>query len=89
MTSADATGYRYLIQVPVVAEDLPTAVRVARVIARSLSFHNLVECDATVVVTVEDPAVRHPAFCPRQLPTGRRCLLRPDHDGPCTRRLPR
>lgn len=80
---------RFLIQLPVAADDLATAVRVARVIARSLSFHNLVEYDQATVTTVDHPAVRHAAFCPRQVPNGRRCLLRPDHDGPCTRRLPR
>ncbi|MFE0591010.1 hypothetical protein [Micromonospora echinospora] len=66
------------------ADDLTTAARVARVIARSLSFHHLVECDEATVAAVD-----HPAFCPGQLPNGRRCLLRPDHDGECTRRLPR
>ncbi|MFE9186274.1 hypothetical protein ACFYMB_23450 [Micromonospora haikouensis] len=81
---------RFLIQLPVVADDLDIAARVARVIARSLSFHRLVECDeVTVVATDDDPAVSHAAFCPRHLPTGCRCLLRPDHDGPCSRRLPR
>ncbi len=80
---------RYLIQLPVAADDLATAVRVARVIARSLSFHNLVECDNANVAAEDNPAVRHPAFCPQRLDSGRRCLLRPDHDGPCTRRLPR
>ncbi|MEV0327494.1 hypothetical protein AB0H63_13755 [Micromonospora echinospora] len=82
-------GRRFLIQLPVVADDLTTAVRVARVIARSLSFHHLVECDEATVAAVDHPAVRHPAFCPGQLPNGRRCLLRPDHDGKCARRLPR
>jgi hypothetical protein len=48
--------------------DLAIAVRVARVIARSLSFHNPVGCDEAAVVTVEQPGVRHPAFCPRRLP---------------------
>ncbi|MEO3779726.1 hypothetical protein ABGB16_23375 [Micromonospora sp. B11E3] len=83
------SGHRYLVQLPVVADDLTTAVRVARVVARSLSFHNLVECDDATVATVDHPGVRHPAFCPRHLANGRRCLLRPEHDGPCTRRLPR
>ncbi|BCL14486.1 hypothetical protein [Micromonospora sagamiensis] len=80
---------RFLIQLPVTADDLATAVRVARVIARSLSFRQLVECDEATVAAVDHPAVRHPVFCPGQLPTGRRCLLRPDHDGECTRGLPR
>ncbi|MFI6230103.1 hypothetical protein ACIBCR_22670 [Micromonospora echinospora] len=82
-------GRRFLIQLPVAADDLTTAARVARVIARSLSFHHLVECDEATVAMVDHPAVRHPAFCLRQLPSGRRCLLRPAHDGKCTRRLPR
>lgn len=89
MDSIDATDHRFLIQLPVAAEDLATALRVARVIARAVSFYTVVGCDAAAVATVENPAVRHFAFCPRHLPNGRRCLLRPDHDGPCTRRLPR
>ncbi|MFG1952365.1 hypothetical protein [Micromonospora sp. NPDC048830] len=83
------SGHRYLVQLPVVADDLATAVRVARVVARSLSFHNLVECDEATVSAADHPGVRQPAFCPGRLANGRRCLLRPDHDGPCTRRLPR
>ncbi|WBB78975.1 hypothetical protein O7606_22715 [Micromonospora sp. WMMD882] len=81
--------HRYLVQLPVTAADLDVAARVARVVARSLGFHHLVECDDATVAAVEDPAVRHAAFCPRRLPNGRRCLLRPGHDGPCARRLPR
>lgn len=80
---------RFLIELPVLADDLLAAARVARVVARSLSFHHLVECDEVTVTVDDHPAVRHTAFCPRRLPNGRRCLLRPDHDGPCTRRLPR
>ncbi|WP_416902028.1 hypothetical protein [Micromonospora echinospora] len=79
---------RFLIQLPVTADDLTTAVRVARVIARSLSFHEMVECDEATVAAVDHPAVRHPAFCPQRLANGRRCLLRPRHDGECTHRLP-
>lgn len=62
-------GRRFLIQLPVAADDLTTAVRVARVIARSLSFHNLVACDEATVATVDQPVVRHPAFCPGNCPT--------------------
>ncbi|WBB78793.1 hypothetical protein O7606_21680 [Micromonospora sp. WMMD882] len=80
---------RFLIELPVLAEDLDTAARVARVVARSLSFHRLVECDEVTVTAADHPTVRQEAFCPRRLPTGRRCLLRPGHDAPCARRLPR
>ncbi|MFC4148226.1 hypothetical protein ACFO0M_18390 [Micromonospora mangrovi] len=88
MNPTPTAGHCYLIQLPVVVDDLATAVRVARVIARSLSFHSLVECGEAAVTSVDDLEVRHPAFCERHLPNGRRCLLHPDHDGQCARQLP-
>ncbi|WP_422740908.1 hypothetical protein ACN263_30635 [Micromonospora sp. WMMD729] len=33
--------------------------------------------------------VRHRVFCDRRLDGGRRCVLRADHETPCTARLPR
>ena len=89
MNRPATTGNRYLVQLPVNADDLAAAIRVARAIARSLSIHNLIEYAQITVTTADRPEDQHPVFCPRQLPDGRRCLLRPDHDGPCTRRLPR
>ena len=89
MSRPTSTGNRYLVQLPVTAGDLTAAIRIARVVARSLSFHNLIEYAETTVTSAEQVDSRHPVFCPRRLPNGRRCLLRPDHDGPCTRRLPR
>ncbi|MEU8260828.1 hypothetical protein AB0C02_09440 [Micromonospora sp. NPDC048999] len=61
------TDQRYVIQLPVAADDLATAVRV---VARSLSFHGLVECDDAHVAAENNPEVRHPAFCPRRLGLG-------------------
>ncbi|WKU08823.1 hypothetical protein [Micromonospora sp. HUAS LYJ1] len=34
----------------------------------------------------DDQNVRQLVFCDRSLSGGRRCLLRPDHDGECSRR---
>ncbi|MEV0153966.1 hypothetical protein AB0H57_09535 [Micromonospora sp. NPDC050686] len=41
----------------------------------------------TTVSAEDEQHVRHWVFCDRLLPGGRRCLLRPDHDGECSRRF--
>ncbi|HEY0700325.1 MAG TPA: hypothetical protein VGD43_21285 [Micromonospora sp.] len=78
-----------MIHLPVVAGDLPTAVRLARLVARSVSFLPSVDPGETTVSVEDDQGVRHRVFCDRRLPGGRRCVLRADHDGPCARRLRR
>jgi hypothetical protein len=43
-----------------------------------------------ITVSYEDEQpVQHRVFCDRLLAAGRRCLLRADHDGPCTRHIRR
>jgi len=84
-----AARERFVIHLPVVAGDLPGAVRLARVVARWAGV--LSQCDPgeTTVSAEDDQGVRHRVFCDRLLGGGRRCLLRAKHDGPCTRRLTR
>ena len=80
---------RFVVHLPVQAVDLLTAARLARLVARTLGFLPQVDPGDTTVSAEDDQGVRHQVFCDRPMAGGRRCLLRPDHDGPCTRRLPR
>ncbi|MFY1704263.1 hypothetical protein ACN28G_21425 [Micromonospora sp. WMMA1923] len=80
---------RFVIHLPVVAGDLPGAVRLARVVARWSTV--LAQTDpGEITVSYEDEqGVRHRVFCDARLGGGRRCALRVGHDGPCARSVPR
>lgn len=80
---------RYLVQLPISTTDLNGAIRLARVVARSISFLPQADPRATTVTEETNPDVQHRVFCDALLPTGRHCLLRADHDGPCSRRIRR
>jgi hypothetical protein len=84
-----AARERYVIHLPVLAADLGGAVRLARVVARWAGVLSSADPGETTVSAEDEQGVRHRVFCDRRLPGGRRCLLRDDHDGPCTRRPPR
>ncbi|MER7416171.1 hypothetical protein ABT346_05185 [Micromonospora peucetia] len=77
---------RFVIHLPVVTRDLLSAVRLARVVARWASVLAQTDPGETTVSAEDAQHLRHRAFCDTLLPDGRRCLLRADHDGPCTRR---
>jgi hypothetical protein len=78
---------RFVIRLPVVARDLAAALRLARVMGRSMQLLPQVDPGEITVSYEDDQGVHHRVFCDRLLAPGRRCLLRADHDGPCTRRL--
>ncbi|MEU2614111.1 hypothetical protein ABZ570_21375 [Micromonospora sp. NPDC007271] len=80
---------RYVIHLPVVAADLPAAQRLARVVGRWLLVLPQTDPRGTTVSAEDDQNVRYWVFCDALMPGGRRCLLQPDHDGPCSRRLRR
>ncbi|MFU8874335.1 hypothetical protein [Micromonospora sp. SL4-19] len=80
---------RYVIHLPVVAADLPAAQRLARVVGRWLLVLPQADPGETTVSAEDDQNVRYRVFCDLLMPGGRRCLLRADHDGPCSRRLRR
>lgn len=80
---------RYVIHLPVVASDLASAQRLARVVARWMQVLPQADPGETTVSTEDDQGVRHRVFCDLLMPGGRRCLLRADHDGDCSRRLRR
>ncbi|MFI1194247.1 hypothetical protein ACH4T9_13440 [Micromonospora sp. NPDC020750] len=77
---------RFVIHLPVVANDLLSAQRLARVVAHWTHVLPQTEAGGTTVSAEDDQNVRHRVFCDRILSGGRRCLLRPDHDGGCSRR---
>ncbi|WP_229400686.1 hypothetical protein [Micromonospora okii] len=81
-----AARERYVIHLPVLAADLGGAVRLARVVARWAGVLSFGDPGETTVSAEDEQGVRHRVFCDRRLPDGRRCLLRADHDGSCTRR---
>lgn len=78
---------RYVVHLPVAAADLAGAIRLARVVAWSVRFLSYADPRATTVSAEANPDVRHRTFCDAALPNGRRCLLRAEHDGPCTRHI--
>ncbi|KWV30067.1 MULTISPECIES: hypothetical protein [Micromonospora] len=77
---------RFVVHLPVVAVDLPGAVRLARVLARWAGVLAQADPGETTVSAEDEQGVHHRVFCDLRLDTGRRCLLRADHDGPCSRR---
>lgn len=80
---------RYVIHLPVTAADLARAKMLGRTAGRALAFLAHVEPGGVTVSTEDNQAVRHWVFCDRRLDGGRRCVLRADHETPCTPRLPR
>ncbi|WDZ86965.1 hypothetical protein [Micromonospora cathayae] len=80
---------RFVVHLPVVVADLDAAGRLARMVARSLSYLPMVDPGETTVSYEDEQGVRHRVFCDRRVSTGRRCLLAAGHDGDCARRLPR
>ncbi|GGL90608.1 MULTISPECIES: hypothetical protein [Micromonospora] len=80
---------RYVIHLPVVATDLVRARILARTAVRALAFLTQVDPGETTVSAEDEQGVRHRVFCDRRLDRGRRCVLRADHQTPCTPRLPR
>lgn len=80
---------RFVIHLPVVAADLDTAKRVARVVARWTTILPQTDPGETTVSQEDSQGVRHRVFCDLRLPNSRRCLLPADHDGACSRRLAR
>ncbi|MEU5939103.1 hypothetical protein ABZ807_07910 [Micromonospora sp. NPDC047548] len=80
---------RYVIHLPVTAADLARAKILARTAARSLAFLAHVDPGETTVSAEDNQGVRHRVFCDQRLDNGRRCVLRADHETPCTAWLPR
>lgn len=82
---------RFVVHLPVSARDLTGAIRLARVMGRSMRLVPFVETGQITVSYEDDQDVHHRVFCDRRLPgiSGRRCRLPAEHGGPCARRVPR
>ncbi|MET7817590.1 hypothetical protein [Micromonospora zamorensis] len=78
---------RYVIHLPVTAADLPAAQRLARVIGRWMSVLPTTDPGETTVSEEDQQFLRHRVFCDQLMPGGRRCVLRADHNGDCSRCL--
>jgi hypothetical protein len=78
---------RFVIRLPVIARDLAAAKRLARVMGRSMRLLPQTDPGEITVSYEDEQRVHHRVFCDRLLAARRRCLLRADHDGPCTRRI--
>ncbi|MFI9641799.1 hypothetical protein ACIG87_17320 [Micromonospora sp. NPDC051925] len=74
---------RFVVHLPVVAEDLAAARGFARVITRALGFLADIDRGGTTVSREDAQSVRHWVYCDRRLATGRRCPRPADHDGDC------
>lgn len=84
--SAPAEQTRFVAHLPFTAPDLDQAKQYARMLARTLE--DLPEVDAAEATVSEegDPSIHYRLICDRRLDDGRRCVLRADHDTPCTAR---
>ncbi len=71
---------RWVVHLPVVVSDLVSAQPLARVVAHWTHILPQTEPEGTTVSPEDDQNVRHWVFCDRR-------LLRPDHDGDCSRRF--
>jgi hypothetical protein len=74
---------RFVVHLPVLANDLDGARRFARAICRALGFLADVDRAGATVSTEDAQCVRLWVYCDRLLGGGRRCPLPADHDGPC------
>ncbi|RLP85735.1 MULTISPECIES: hypothetical protein [unclassified Micromonospora] len=74
---------RFVVHLPVMAVDLPGALRFAQGITRVLGFLADVDRAETTVSEEDAQCVRHRVFCDNLLDGRRRCLRPAAHDGPC------
>ena len=74
---------RFVVHLPVLAADLPAALRFARAITRALSFLADVDRAETTVSEEDAQFVRHRVYCDSLLGGRRRCPRPAAHDGPC------
>lgn len=81
-----AEGTRFVAHLPFTAPALPEAKRYARMLARTLESLPEVDAAAATVSEEGDPSIHYQLICDRKLDDGRRCVLRADHDTPCTAR---
>ncbi|QOC90088.1 hypothetical protein [Micromonospora craniellae] len=76
---------RFVVHLTLRATDLVAAHLLTRALLRSLGPPPDVILGETTISVEGAPDVQHQVFCDRRMTYGRRCLLRPDHDGGCSR----
>jgi hypothetical protein len=78
---------RYVAHLTFTAPDLEHARGFGRTLARSVSFLSEVLVPETTVSREDDQGVQYRLFCARLLDGGRRCVLRAEHEPPCSPRM--
>lgn len=74
---------RFIVHVPVTADSLDAAARLARVLARRAATVPGTDPGDMTVSHVDEQIVQHRLFCGLRLPWRRRCGLPSGHDGIC------
>ncbi len=81
-----AEAMRFVAHLPFAANDLFEAKQYARMLARTLESLPEVDAAGATVSEEGDPSIHYQLICDRRLDDGRRCMLRADHQTPCTAR---
>ncbi|MEU1607439.1 hypothetical protein [Micromonospora matsumotoense] len=76
---------RFVVHLPVAADDLVAAQGLARAITRALGFLSDVDRGGTTLSREDAQSVRHWVYCDRPLTPGRRCTRPADHPDDCAR----
>lgn len=81
-----AEDNRFVAHLPFTAVNLPEAKQYARMLARTLDYLPEVDTAAATISQDGNPTIHYQLICDRKLDHGRRCILRADHETPCTAR---
>ncbi|MGX4658424.1 hypothetical protein ACWCHM_32595 [Micromonospora sp. SCSIO 07396] len=75
---------RFVVHLPVTADDLVSAQGLARAITRALGFLSNVDRGGTTLSREDAQSVRHWVYCDRPLTPAQRCTRPADHPDACT-----
>lgn len=79
-------GTRFVAHLPFYAPDLEKAKQYGRMLARSLDSEPEIDTAEATVSEEGNPSIQYRLICDRRLDDDRRCVLRADHETPCTTR---
>ena len=82
------TRARFVVHLPVAAEDLQEAVRLARLLAHRVAPVRGAAPGEATVSHIDEQGVHHRVFCDLPLAWRRRCALPAGHDGRCHGAVP-
>lgn len=77
-------GVRFVAHLPFTAPDLDRAKQYGRMLARSLESQPEIDTAEATVSEEGNPGIQYRLICDRRLDGHRRCVLRADHETPCT-----